>query len=152
MEFLRIFLAGLLFLSFCLPPSTAWFFARRRRRRCSASNCRMSSWSSWGSCSKACGGGTRSRSRYKVASESCGGSCPYSTRETAHCNTQCCRVDCSFTWGSWSRCTGCGTSSQSRSPSIKRNPSCGGTACPGRQTRSCDTGVWVRIRRVISVA
>lgn len=140
MKGLHIFLSALFLLSFILQPSTAWFFSRRRRS-CSASNCRMSSWGSWSSCSRSCGGGTRSRSRYKVASESCGGSCPYSTRQTGRCNTNCCRVDCSFTWGTWSPCTGCGNTTQSRSPTINRSPSCGGTACPGKQTRSCDTGV-----------
>ena len=120
-------------------PSNAW--RRRRRRRCYPRHCSVSSWTGWSSCSRSCGGGIASRTRRKTASESCGGRCPYHLRETKRCNTNCCPVNCVYTWNPWSRCTGCGTSTQSRTPYIRRRSSCNGRACPARQTRSCNTGV-----------
>lgn len=120
--------------------SQSWLFIKRRRRSCSPSNCRVSSWSSWSTCSRSCGSGTQGRARVKTVGESCGGSCSYKLQETRVCNTNCCPVNCVYSWGSWSACKGCGKSTQSRSPSIRVRPSCGGRSCPGKQTRSCDTG------------
>lgn len=124
-------------------PSYAWRRRRRRRRarRCSVTHCRVNSWSSWSSCSRSCGGGTSSRSRKKIITESCGGRCPYSLRSSKRCNTNCCPVNCVYTWSSWSSCVGCGTSTQSRTPRITRYSSCNGRSCPAKQTQSCNTGV-----------
>lgn len=130
-------------LAVVLTPSDAWRRRRRRRRRCSVVHCRVSSWSSWSSCTRSCGGGSSTRTRRKTTTQSCGGGCPYHFRETKRCNTQCCPVDCVYTWNAWSRCAGCGTSTQSRTPNIRRQSSCNGRACPAKQTRSCNTGVWV---------
>ncbi|KAK7478695.1 hypothetical protein BaRGS_00030080 [Batillaria attramentaria] len=51
-----------------------------------------SSWGSWGSCSKTCGGGTRTRSRTCTNPRpSCGGShCSGSSRQSSTCNTNAC--------------------------------------------------------------
>ena len=122
-----------------LTPLNAW--RRRRRRRCPVTHCRVSSWTSWSSCTRSCGGGSATRTRRKTSSQSCGGGCPYHFTETKLCNTNCCPVNCVYTWSSWSNCAGCGTSTQSRSPNIKRQSSCNGRACPAKQTRSCNTGV-----------
>jgi len=123
-----------------LTPSNAWR-RRRRRRRCPVRRCTVSSWTSWSSCTRSCGGGSTTRTRGKAISESCGGGCPYHFKETIRCNTNCCPVNCVYTWSSWSMCVGCGTSTQSRSPHIIRPSSCNGQACPARQTQSCNTGV-----------
>lgn len=120
--------------------SHSWWIARRRRS-CSPSNCRVSSWSSWTPCTRPCGTGTQARARTKIVPESCGGGCSYSFKETRTCNSNCCPVNCGYSWGSWSACKGCGKSTHSRAPRIYVNPSCGGRSCPGRQTRSCDTGL-----------
>lgn len=122
-----------------LTPSYAWW--SRRRRSCSAVRCQVSNWSSWSSCTRSCNGGIRTRTRRKTVTESCGGSCPYHLSNTMNCNTQCCPVDCIYTWGAWSACTGCGNSTQSRSTNIIRQSSCNGTACPAKETQSCYTGV-----------
>ena len=122
-----------------LTPSNAWW--SRRRRSCSPVHCQVSYWGSWSSCTRSCGGGIKTRTRRKTVTESCGGRCAYHLKETTTCNTHCCPVDCVYTWSAWSRCTGCGTSTQSRTPSIRRHSSCNGRACPGTETRSCNTGV-----------
>ena len=63
---------------------------RRRRRRCPYRNCAVSSWSAWTRCTHNCGGsGTQFRTRRKTQSEACGGSCPYTFRETRACNRHC---------------------------------------------------------------
>ena len=121
-----------------LTPSDAW--RRRRRRRCT--RCRVSSWTSWSPCTRSCGGqGTTTRKRRITKTQSCGGGCQRNLKQTKSCNRKCCPVNCVYTWSSWSKCVGCGTSTQSRSPNIKRQRSCRGRACPPKQTRSCNTGV-----------
>ena len=116
-------------------------FWRRRRRRCSAVSCRVSSWSSWSSCSRTCGSGVKTRTRTKTRSASCGGTCPYDFTDTKRCNSNCCPVNCVYSWGSWSSCSGCGMSTHSRSSTIYRYSRCNGNSCPSRQTRSCNTYV-----------
>ena len=107
---------------------------------CSAVDCTVSSWSSWSSCSRTCGSGVKTRTRTKTTDESCGGSCHYHYfQETKTCNSNCCPVDCLYSWGSWSSCLGCGMSSHSRSPTIYRYSRCNGNSCPSKQTRSCNT-------------
>ena len=107
---------------------------------CSAVDCTVSSWSSWSSCSRTCGSGVKTRTRTKTSYASCGGSCHYhSFQETKTCNSNCCPVDCLYSWGSWSSCLGCGMSSHSRSPTIHRYSRCKGNSCPSKQTRSCNT-------------
>jgi hypothetical protein len=73
--------------------------------------------SSWGSCSKSCGGGTQSRSVTCSYSGGCTGSKPSSSRS---CNTHSCPVQQprSYSWthgsASWSACNkSCGGGTQS---------------------------------------
>lgn len=76
---------------FAETSTFAWRRRRRRRRRrtitCQLSDCTVSSWSSWSSCSYPCGtGGTQSRSRYVTTRQACGGRpCP-SLYESRACN------------------------------------------------------------------
>ena len=103
-------------------------------------DCTVSSWSSWSSCSRTCGSGVKTRTRTKTTYESCGGSCYYyHFKERTTCNSNCCPVNCLYSWGSWSSCSGCGMSSHSRSPTIHRYSRCNGKSCPSKQTRSCNT-------------
>lgn len=127
--------------------SRAW--RRRRRRRCPVRNCILSDWYNVGSCSRTCGGGRILQRKSIKSYPSCGGwGCPSfnspSRLRYSSCNTQCCRVNCVWTWSAWGSCSGsCGMSTQTRTVYIQRNPSCGGTACPRKrsETQSCNTGV-----------
>ena len=53
-------------------------------------DCVWGRWSTWGSCSKTCGGGTETRSRRKKKRQQNGGNCPGSRSERNNCNTQSC--------------------------------------------------------------
>ena len=59
---------------------------RRRRRRCYERSCVVGNWGWWGSCSKSCNRGVRTRSRTMERYATCGRSCPYALRETESCN------------------------------------------------------------------
>ena len=116
---------------------------RRRRRRCYPRNCVPESWNGklWSACTKSCGTGTQYRRRGIVQPAACGGRCNVALRQTRYCNTQCCPVSCTWSWGAWSPCRGCRLSTQTRTMLITRNPSCNGMACPStrKETRSCNT-------------
>ena len=120
----------------------------RRRRSCSRQDCVLDVWKDSGSCSKSCGPGYKYQRKSVKVWPSCGGTpCPSTEssqrKKTVRCYSRCCRVNCLWKWSSWSPCRGCGTSRQTRSVLISRNPSCGGTACPSKrsETRSCYTGM-----------
>lgn len=111
---------------------------------CCPSDCEVSQWSPWTSCSATCGPhGQRHRSRHVTRSEECGGNCGELLMESASCNTGCCPIDCaSSSWSTWTPCSStCGFGGQqSRVRNITRSSSCGGIQCSdGRmQTRSCN--------------
>ena len=133
----------LLIISFYFAYDTDAFWRRRRRRRsCSASDCQMSSWSSWSSCSAPCGHfSSQQRTRYVRTHASCGGSCPFSTNETRSCYGTAV-VDCAYSsWSQWSTCAAlhCEQHQSSRRYIIVREK-CGGTPCNMtalRRTRPC---------------
>ena len=134
-------LVALLFTTCFLSSVDSW--RRRRRRRCKR-DCTPGSWSSWSTCTKPCGRGTQYRTRGISVPAICGGSCSHALRATQSCNTQCCPVNCAWSWNQWGPCSGCGISHKTRTIKITRNPSCGGAACPSQtrvETISCDTGV-----------
>ena len=86
-------LITIFFLLLIVGTSVSWWRRRRRRRsRCGPVNCRVGSWTSWGSCSHQCGtSGTQRRSRQQTQAAYCGGSCPYRLSETRVCNRDNCR-------------------------------------------------------------
>jgi len=105
-------------------------------------DCKVSDWSNWGSCSKTCGGGVKTRTR-KIVSKSCGGGkdCPPLV-DTEPCNTQSCKQDCEVSsWSSWTKCSkDCGGGEQKRTRTVTKPASGGGKSCPAlTETKNCNT-------------
>jgi hypothetical protein len=101
-----------------------------------------SDFGAYGSCSKTCGGGTKSRTRTcnNPAPAHGGSSCSGLSSESTGCNSEECAIDCTVAyWGSWSDCTKtCGGGSQRRTRALTE-PSHGGKACPTHyEDRSCN--------------
>lgn len=145
------FLLLLVLLTTLIRPPGSWAWRRRgsrRRRSCVPQHCVLDVWRNVGSCSSTCGWGNVLQIRNVRTYQACGGTvCPSPSspqrRRYANCYNRCCPVNCLWTWSTWGSCSGCGISTQKRTMNIVRNPSCGGTACPGTQseTRSCNTGM-----------
>ena len=108
-------------------------------------DCEMSNYGVFASCSRTCGGGSRSRFR-SVNRASANGGKPCGALElVSTCNTETCPVDCAVsTWTEWSVCTmTCGSGTRSRSRTVEREAVAGGKGCPVLsswekcQTQSC---------------
>ncbi|XP_068755738.1 spondin-1-like isoform X1 [Montipora capricornis] len=133
----------LVFILLFVPHDTdGW--RRRRRRRCQPTDCSVSSWNSWSSCSTdTCGQqGLQRRSRTVTSSASCGGAACPTLDETRQCYGSK-QVDCQVSsWSQWSACTiTCGVSGiQSSARHRIITEKCGG-ACPYtlQKTRRCQT-------------
>ena len=107
----------------------------------------LGEWSSYGICSKTCGGGTQTR-MFKVnrAAAYGGKDCSANDNQTQSqtCNTQGCPVDCVGNWEPWSACTKtCGGGTQTRKYKITTASQNGGAVCPiidnTIQSQSCNT-------------
>ena len=109
-------------------------------------DCAWSQWTAWCcACTRSCGGGHQTRTRYITKDASKGGKCPGESRTTRACNTQCCPVNCLWAvWSEWGLCNyaagkTCGNGSRSRSRTHAIPATCGGRACKGvsKMTQSC---------------
>lgn len=109
-------------------------------------NCGMSSWSSWGKCTKECEGGAQIRSRNIVVKPKNGGDKCDATGESRVCNTFSCDRDCTLKkWTHWSPCSQmCDNGSQVRFRHV-HTPVRGNGKCPGKKNpmrfeeRKCNT-------------
>lgn len=106
-------------------------------------NCKVSAWSKFEACSKACGGGEQTRTRQVSQKPSNGGaSCP-AMSEKRNCNTQPCpsKINCETTaWGKWSQCTkACGGGSRLRTRAVTQAAQNGGASCPElEENKACN--------------
>lgn len=99
-------------------------------------------WGDWSKCTETCGGGVQTRSFNVTTQPKNGGdACPAPQHRA--CNTEdCAVVDCSGSWGDWSKCSkSCGGGVETRSFNIKTHPANGGKACPVDQQQTCNTQV-----------
>eukprot|EP01012_Entosiphon_sulcatum_P049575 TRINITY_DN6820_c0_g1_i6.p1 TRINITY_DN6820_c0_g1~~TRINITY_DN6820_c0_g1_i6.p1 ORF type:complete len:7637 (+),score=112.47 TRINITY_DN6820_c0_g1_i6:5459-28369(+) len=110
-----------------------------------ATDCKLSEWSEWTPCNRACGGGLRSRTRSVVVPSSNGGlPCPSTSdlRQEEDCNLNPCPIDCvTSSWSAWSPCSvACGTGQQSRSRAVTTQAQFNGQTCPPlSETQPCNT-------------
>eukprot|EP00455_Lapot_gusevi_P045584 TRINITY_DN5858_c0_g1_i2.p1 TRINITY_DN5858_c0_g1~~TRINITY_DN5858_c0_g1_i2.p1 ORF type:complete len:263 (+),score=49.03 TRINITY_DN5858_c0_g1_i2:85-873(+) len=105
-----------------------------------AQDCRLSGWSEWSTCTKPCGGGTKTKTRTVVAQPKNGGRKCGSLTWTTWCNEHHCPIDCKYTeWTAWTACQTCGIQTRAR----QRIPAqYGGKACtdqPLDESRLCPT-------------
>jgi hypothetical protein len=100
-------------------------------------DCKLSQWSTWGTCSAKCGGGIMARSRHPKVHALFGGKpCPR-LKETNVCNTHECD-DCKVEWNDWSSCSkSCGGGTMERKPQIVVEPFFG-NPCPPVQHKICN--------------
>ena len=108
-------------------------------------DCQWSNWAQYSSCSKSCGGGTKTRQRQKTVQESNGGTCNGSNESTESCNVQKCPlppIDCQWSeWSSYSQCSkSCEGGSKQRIRYKETHESNGGN-CYGshKSTEPCNT-------------
>jgi len=94
-------------------------------------DCELETWSSWGSCSRTCGGGRHTKTRAIKREAAHGGEQCGETSMSEGCGDLHCPVDCIMgDWSSWTACTAsCGTGSQSRTRSPLREGQYNGVAC-----------------------
>jgi Spondin-like TSP1 domain/Thrombospondin type 1 domain len=97
-----------------------------------ATDCVVSAWSDWSSCSKPCDTGTQTRTRTVASAATNGGAACPALVEQRECNTQACGRDCQLSeWSAWSSCSAeCGPGQQTKTRSILAQPANGGVACP----------------------
>ncbi|XP_062618604.1 SCO-spondin-like [Saccostrea cucullata] len=128
---------------------------------CNTHNCPIHGawgrWGSYGSCTKSCAGGTKTRSRQcnNPTPRYGGNNCPGSSTSSTSCNTHNCPIHGAWgRWGSYGSCTkSCAGGTKTRSRQCNNpTPRYGGNNCPGSSTSStsCNThncpihGAWGR--------
>jgi len=95
-------------------------------------HCKTTSWGSWTSCTKSCGGGVQTRTRSVTTHTKHGGfQCP-TLAAKQECNTHECPSDCQVSdWGQWGACSvTCGWGSKTRARHLLRDATYGGKKCP----------------------
>lgn len=117
---------------------------------CSKVTRKYSNWTAWGACSKACGGGTQTRTRtYQDISDYDSRICKNTTTETQTqaCNTTGCCTSTTTeysSWSAWSACSKvCGTGTRSRTRTYTKKSTIDGSVCEAAktetQTENCNT-------------
>ncbi|OII77852.1 thrombospondin type 1 domain-containing protein [Cryptosporidium andersoni] len=107
-----------------------------------ATDCVISDWSQWSSCSSTCNQGQITRTRIIQTPPYNGGKpCPSELSQSQDCfNNIICPINCEVSsWSKWSECSAqCGDGSMIRSRSIITQPSGNGIVCPDlQQLKAC---------------
>ena len=100
-------------------------------------DCVWGEYGEWSSCSEACGGGEKSRSRSILTPKLNGGNdCEGNSTQINACNEQPCPIDCEWgSYGDWTECSeDCGGGNKTRSRSKTALESNGGKECEGNAT------------------
>lgn len=95
-------------------------------------NCEVSEWTPYSECSKRCGGGNQTRTRYVVRKPSPNGEeCP-GLSETINCNAMPCPIDCKVSeWSDFGECSKkCGGGEKVRTRTVTAFPEFEGKECP----------------------
>uniref|UniRef100_A0A7S4VRZ9 Spondin-like TSP1 domain-containing protein n=1 Tax=Alexandrium monilatum TaxID=311494 RepID=A0A7S4VRZ9_9DINO len=107
------------------------------------SDCALSTWGEWSTCSKSCGGGQRERARKVLTLPSNGGKpCDSELTVTAPCNAEACEMedclDCVWgDWAEWGDCSGC-NGERFRHRSIRQMPNHCGRMCDLASAKEVD--------------
>merc|ERR1719419_1243248 len=109
-----------------------------------AIDCEWQPWSTWGDCSKPCGGGERQKTRSVRVQEQHGGAvCSGNNTEKESCNNHPCPrvVNCAWgPWQAWEPCSKtCGGGISKRRRAVKVQAENGGSSCVGhhQETKNC---------------
>jgi hypothetical protein len=106
-------------------------------------DCVVSSWGSFETCTKTCGGGTMTRERTVNVNVAHGGvACP-SLKDVRVCNEDACPIDCVVSgWSEYGACSKtCANGSHSRARSVVTTNAYGGVGCPKlSSSKTCDEG------------
>jgi len=107
----------------------------------------MGRWTPWSRCSRACGGGTKTRHRRVIREAQHGGLPAAETMQERPCNAQPCDRDCVLThWSDWSGCSKvCGGGHQLRKRHV-RQPALGEGGCPGAEDK--ERKQWIECNKV----
>jgi hypothetical protein len=106
-------------------------------------DCKLSAWGAFGSCSTTCGAGSQMRTRNVMIKNSADGVACGPLTDTGSCNGAACPVDCVLqNWEPYSACSAtCGAGTQSRIRQIFTEKANGGADCGlTTGTKSCNLG------------
>ena len=108
-------------------------------------DCVWGEYDTWTTCSKTCGGGTKTRRRSVLIQMSNGGlNCEGGTTEADICNTDVCPIGCTWDqFSEWTTCsTTCGDGKRERTRQKKISASNGDKNCEGKakETETCNKG------------
>lgn len=97
------------FLSLVICTSICSMLKCVKAEDCRPSDCILSDWSTWSSCSVTCGdGGSHIRKREIQLKETCGGTCDLPLVDSKPCSNKCCPRNCQFTqWTEWTEHCAC---------------------------------------------
>ena len=103
-------------------------------------DCKLGQWGGYGSCSKTCGTGRKTRTRKVISQASEGGKLCAAKEETLQCGTAQCPVDCSLSTPYWAPCSKtCGGGIRRGRRAVLVHPLFGGVPCsPTTVEESCE--------------